>query len=159
MKIDKKDAMILNLLQKNCRMSLTKISKEINLSIDSTKKRINKLLKNQIFYPRIQLRLRHLDFNNIVEVKIKMKNPSEEAMDNFIENLKANPFVSEIFSITGEWDLSIVIVSRDSKDLIKISTDIRQQNKDIINEWSETVTSRVHKFEMYDVVKLLSLED
>ena len=42
--IDEKDCKILNLLQEDCRMSLTNIAKEIGLSVDSTKKRINKLI-------------------------------------------------------------------------------------------------------------------
>ncbi len=157
--MDKKDCIILNLLQQDCRMSLTNIAAEVGLSVDSTKKRISKMLRNKIFYPRIQLRLRHMGFDNIVEVKIKLHNYSASDLDGFINFLKENPFVSEIFSVSGEWDLSIVIVSKNAKHMLRIGNEIRGKYREIIKDWSETVTSRVYKFETYDVVKLIAMSD
>jgi DNA-binding Lrp family transcriptional regulator len=45
MDLNEKDCKVLEILQNNCRESITNIAKEIDLSIDSTKKRMNKLLK------------------------------------------------------------------------------------------------------------------
>ena len=52
--LDEKDCLILNLLQENCRMSLTDISKKVGLSIDSVKKRIKRMIKDDIFFPKIK---------------------------------------------------------------------------------------------------------
>ena len=38
-KLDEKNCLILNLLQENCRISLTELAKRVDLSIDSVKKR------------------------------------------------------------------------------------------------------------------------
>ncbi|MGM0609413.1 MAG: Lrp/AsnC family transcriptional regulator [Candidatus Muiribacteriota bacterium] len=156
--MDKIDCKILNILQENCRTSTKDIAEKIGLSSDSTKKRINKLLRNELFYPRIQLRLRHMGFNNIVEVRIKLHNYTQKDMDEFIEFLKENPFVSEIFSLSGEWDFSIVIVSRNPKHMIEISNNIRETYGRIIRDWAETMTTRVYKFEEFDALKLMGYD-
>ena len=153
--IDEKDAIILNLLQKDCRMPLTAISKHINLSVDATKKRINKLLKNKIFYPKIQLRPRKFGFKQIIDVKIKLHNYNEKDFKEFVTYLKANEKVTEMFSLSGEWDFSIVLIARDIEDLGFISEKIRNKFGKIINNWSESTTTFVHKFEEYDMLKII----
>ncbi|UCD03757.1 MAG: Lrp/AsnC family transcriptional regulator [Candidatus Woesearchaeota archaeon] len=159
MKLDKKDCMILNLLQINCRMSLTEISRKVHLSVDSTKKRINKMIDNRVFFPRIQLRPRNFGFTNIVDVKIKLQNTNEESVKNFIEYLKKHPKVVEIFLISGECDLSIVIVAKDSIDLGKTTQEIRNKFGRIINSWNESLTVYSYKFEDYDMTKLMKYKN
>lgn len=154
-KIDEKDCMMLNLLQKDCRMSLTKIAKEVDLSIDSVKKRIKKLLKGDVFYPKVQLRPRNFGFMNIVDVNIKLHNYSDQDIKKFISFLQEHPNVAEIFSISGEWNFSIVIIAKDAIDLGRVSSSIRNKFSSIINEWSESLTTCVYKFEDYDMLKLI----
>lgn len=156
--IDKEDCIILNLLQKNCRVSLTDIAKEIGLSIDSVKKRIKKM-ENIYFYPRVQIRPRNFGFNNIVDVKIKLNTHSKEKIDEFINYLEGNPRVTEIFGMSGEWNLSLVIISKDIDDLNEVTLDIKNKFGDIISSWSESTTLKVYKFETYDMIKLLNIEE
>lgn len=153
--LDKKDCLILNLLQENCRMSLSDISKKIGLSVDSTKKRINKMIKNDIFFPKIQVRPRNFGFKEIVDIRIKLHNYNKEDIDRFVNYLKENPRVSEFFSLSGEWNFSIVLISKDFKDLKNVTDEIRSKFGKIINEWSESLTTCVYKFEKYDLLKLM----
>ncbi len=153
-KLDEKNCMILNLLQENCRISLTEIAKKVELSVDSVKKRINKMIENDIFYPKIQLRPRNFGFNNIVEIKIRLHNYSENERNKFISYLKENPRVAEILCISGEWDLTIVIIAKDSLDLGKITSEIRNKFNKIIDDWRESLTTHVYKFEEYDMLKI-----
>ena len=99
--IDEKNCIILNLLQENCRISLTDISKKTGLSVDSVKKRIENMIKNKIFYPKIQLRPRNFGFNNIIDVKIRLHNYSEIDRNKFINYLQENPHVAEILCLSG----------------------------------------------------------
>ena len=154
-KLDEKDCIILNLLQENCRMSLTDISKKIGLSVDSTKKRIQKMIKEDVFFPKIQLRPRNFGFNNIVDVKIKLHNYTDQDIKRFIQYLKDDPHVAEIFSVSGEWDFSIVIIAKDAYDLGRVAKSIRNKFNNIIREWSESLTTCAHKFENYDMFKLM----
>ncbi len=153
--LDEINCKILNILQKDCRMSLTKISKEVGLSIDSVKKRIIKMIKEDVFYPKIQLRPRNFGFSNIVDIKIKLHNYTSKDMENFIVYLLENPNVAEVFCVSGNWDLSIVIIAKDVKDLNNTSKTIRDKFNKIINEWAESLTTVAYKFEYYDMPRLM----
>ena len=153
--IDKINSIILNELQKNCRISFTNLAKIVNLSVDSTKKRFNKLLKNGLFYPKIQLRPRHFGYPNIVEVKIKLQNYDANEFQLFIDYLKNNPRIIQILSLSGEWNISIVFIAKDFSDVGVVSENIRNKFGKIIGDWSESLTTCVHKFENYHMIKLL----
>ena len=76
--IDKKDKLIMDILQYDGRISLTDLSKKINLSIDSTHKRLKKLIKQEIIFPTILIDPRKVGYPLIVDVKIKLKDIDEE---------------------------------------------------------------------------------
>ncbi len=156
--LDKKDCVILNLLQEDCRMSLTDISKKVGLSIDSVKKRINRMIKDKIFFSKIQLRPRNFGFCNITDVRIKLHNYNGEDYERFREYLKNNPCIAEIISISGPWDISIVITAKDALHLGKITREIRNEFNKIIENWTESLTTGVCKFENYDMVKLMGYD-
>jgi len=155
MELDQKNCRILNLLQKNCRMSLTEISKNVGLSVDSVKKRINKMIEKNIFFPRIQLRPRNFGFKNIVEIKIKLENQDIKKVNEFIEYLKNTSEIVEILTVSGNWDISIVIICKDALDLGRITDKIRRDHGKIISNWTKSLTTCAHKFEEYDMLKLI----
>jgi Lrp/AsnC family transcriptional regulator, leucine-responsive regulatory protein len=154
--LDSVNCVILNLLQKDSRMSLTKIAKHVGLSVDSVKKRIAKLLLHEVYYPKIQLRPRTLGYKNIVDVRIKLHNHTAKDVENFINYLVKHPNVAEVFAISGNWNFSIVIIAKDYADQGMISSEIRNHFSRIINEWVESLTTSVYKFEDYDLVKLIN---
>ena len=152
--LDEKNCMILNILQKNCRASLTEIAETVNLSVDSVKKRIHKMLADGIFVPKIQLRPRVFGFKNIVDIKVKVHNYEEKDLKEFIEFLKNHPAVAELIALSGEWDFTLVILAKDHQDLGTVTDEIRNKFGRIILEWSESLTTRAHKFETYDMLAL-----
>lgn len=156
-KLDEKDCIILNTLQKNCRITLTDIAKKVKLSIDSVKKRIKKM-ENIVYYPKIQIRPRSLGFNNIVDVKIKLHNYTEKEILEFIDFLEKDPHVVELMSLSGGWDLTAVIISKDAIHQGRICAAIRNKFNKIIDEWSESLTTYVYKFEDYDLTKLINTD-
>src|SRR3989338_3014382 len=115
--LDEKDCIILNLLQENCRITLTAISGNLGLSVDSVKKRINRMIREDVFYPKIQLRPRNFGFMNIVDIKMKLHNYNNHDLQRFIKYLQGHPNVAEIFSISGEWNFSVVLIAKDALDL------------------------------------------
>ena len=113
------------------------------------------MLDNRVFWPKIQIRPRNFGFKNIVEVKISLKYKSEDSIKEFIEFLRQHPKIVEIFSISGKWDFSIVIIAKDAIDLGKISSEIRFKFGEIIRSWTESLTTSSFKFEYYDMRKLM----
>ncbi len=152
--LDEKDYIILNELQGNCRESLTNIAKKVGLSVDSVRKRIMKM-ENDIFYSKIQIRPRSLGFNNIIDVKIKLRDYSKEEFDKFINYMKEHNRVAELFSISGQWDVSAVIICKGLDDQEKITRDIKDKFGNLISSWTESSTLHAYKFEKYDLVQLM----
>ena len=155
MKIDEKNCRILQILHQNSRTSLTNMAKKVGLSVDSVNKRIIKMIENKVFIPSIILRHRYNDFNNVIEIKIKLQNLDEtEAHKRFISFLKEHPRVTEVFSVAGEWDLSIVILAKNALEQGKITAEIRSKFGKLIDSWEESLTITAHKFEDYNFTKL-----
>jgi Lrp/AsnC family transcriptional regulator, leucine-responsive regulatory protein len=152
--LDEKDLSILEILQENCRISLTHLAKKINLSVDSTKKRLAKLESKELFYPKVQLRPRQLGYFNILEINIKLKEYSTSKYDDFIKFLKEHRRVSQIIQLSGSWDLKITIIAKDYIDQGLITNEIRIKFRNIILEWEECLTTDVLKFEKYNLKKL-----
>lgn len=157
-KLDWIDCEILNILQVNCRASLTEISEKVNLSIDSVNKRIKKMLDNKIFWPKIQIRPRNFGYNNIVDVKIRVQYTSKEKIEKFLNHLINHPRVVEIFSVSGDWDYSIVIIAKNAIDLGNITREIRLKFGEMIRSWTESLTTNSFKFEYYDMCQLFDNE-
>jgi Lrp/AsnC family transcriptional regulator, leucine-responsive regulatory protein len=149
-----KDVLILEILQENCRISLTELSKKINLSVDSTKKRLTKLEKKELFYPKIQLRPRQIGYPNILEINIKLREYSNSKYEEFLKFLKDHPRVSQIIQVSGNWDLKIVLITKDYIDQGVVTKEIRVKFGNIILDWTECLTTNVLKFEKYDLKKL-----
>jgi len=157
-KLDKKDCVLMDELQKNCRISLTQLAQKVNLSIDSVKKRINKL-ENERYYPKIQIRPRSFGFKDITQINIKFNNHNSEEINKFIEYLVKHERIAEVFSFSGEWDLSFVIFAKDSEDQQKLRSKIKIDFGNLIGAWSESVTLKVHKFETYNLQQLYNSGD
>jgi len=152
---DERDIRIIRMLQKDARAPLTKIAAAVNLSIDSTKKRIQRMVEKKWFYFHIQLRPRNLGFKNIVDIKIKLRNYSEEEYNRFISYLKSHPRVAELFTVAGDFDISIVIIAKDAQDQGKVTQQIRNRFSSIIGEWNESLTTKALKFERYNIIEML----
>ena len=106
-KLDKRDKQLLMLLQKNGRESLTKLARALNLSIDSTHKRLKKLhASGAISKFGIFIDPKVLGYNFVVNVQIKLHNISEIELDKFISYLKNyenddNTIGSQSFACSG----------------------------------------------------------
>jgi DNA-binding Lrp family transcriptional regulator len=151
MDLDHKDQKLLMLLQENSREQLKILANKIGLSIDSTKKRIQKLKEKGIidrFSIFINPKAIHHDI--VVDIKIKLHNITEEGKKLFINYLIAHPNCIELISVSGDFDFTCVLITKNTKELNNISYSIRQKFKDIISDWVTSFNLEVHKFEHYN---------
>ena len=149
--IDEKDKKILMILQKNGRTQLTNIAKNVNLSIDSVHKRIKEMQKKGIFNSGIFIEPRKIGFPLIADVKIKLRNITEDEKRELIKNLINHPRVVDLLSIMGDFDLTCVLIAKDTNELDEISTKIRQEYSNMIADWKAMLILKTHKFEYYDL--------
>ena len=150
--LDDKDKKILMALQENCRMQLKEISKKVNLSIDSVHKRIKEMLRKEVFRPSIFIEPRVKGYPLVADIKIKLKNVSEQDRTTFINYLKHHKRCIELLATMGDYDFTCVLIAKDSNDLEEISTKIRQRFKDLIIEWKGLLVLKGYKFEEYNLI-------
>ncbi|MBI2670665.1 Lrp/AsnC family transcriptional regulator [Candidatus Woesearchaeota archaeon] len=150
MQLDDKNKLLLEILQKNSRESLTNIAKALKLSIDSTHKRIKKLYEKGIIVKfSIFINPKTLGYDLVANIQVKLQNISEEELNKFISFLTHHKNVIELISILGEYDLTLVIIAKNTEELELISRDIRQKFKNLIADWKSVINLRVYKFEEY----------
>jgi DNA-binding Lrp family transcriptional regulator len=148
--IDEKDKQILNILQKNGREQLTIIAKKVNLSIDSVHKRIKEMIRKEIFFPTILINPRKVEYPLIADIKIKLRNVSQEQREKFISSLKNHPKCIDLLAVMGDFDFTCVLIAKDSNEFETLSTEIRQKHKELIDEWRGILVLKTYKFEEYD---------
>jgi DNA-binding Lrp family transcriptional regulator len=149
--LDEKDKKILMLLQKDGRISLSEIATKVKLSIDSIHNRMKEMQKKGIFYTGIFIEPRAIGFPLIADVKIKLRNITTEEKKELIESLTAHKRVIDLLSIMGDFDLTCVIIAKDTNELEEISTHIRQKYSNLIADWKAMLILKTHKFEYYNL--------
>jgi len=149
--IDEKDKKILMVLQEDGRVQLKAISKKVNLSIDSVHKRIKEMKRKNVFRSTILINPRVIGYPLVADIKIKLKNVSEIKRQKFINYLQDHERCTELLSTFGDYDFTCVLITKDSNELEKISTQIRQKFKELILEWKGILVLSTYKFEEYSL--------
>ena len=147
-KLDSKDKKILELLSQDARMSISEISKKSKIQRDSVAYRINKLEKLNVikFYTTI-LNPLALGFPIYSYVHIKLHNLDESLEKQFVAFLVANPQVTYVVKISGEWDYDITIAARDLGNFDDVLKEIRYKFSKIIQNYSSDLILQEYKFD------------
>ena len=115
--------------------------------------RIKEMQRKEIFYSRIFIEPSKIGFPLIADIKIKLQNITEEEKNKFIAYLVKHPRITELLSIMGDFDLTCVIIAKDTNELEQTSTGIRQKYSHIIADWKAVLVLKSHKFEYYDLMQ------
>ena len=146
--LDQIDRQILNILSKNARTKLTSMARDIRLSVDSTKKRMQKLEQDKIILKyTINVDPDKLGRPLGVHVYVKFKDLVKEKYDEFIDELKGDYRVIVLMDIVGDYDLLVVFLTRGTEEMAEIKMELRQKYGSIIGDWREVVVSKVHILE------------
>jgi Lrp/AsnC family leucine-responsive transcriptional regulator len=145
------DYKIVNILMQNGRATLKDISEKVGLSIDAIKDHIVKM-KNAGAIEKFTVHL-DPDFFGLPlssQVYVKLKNVSEDALDKFLKYLKKDPQIITLISVLGSFDMFIVMMAKSPVELEKKKNKIREDFKELIANWDETIVSKIHKLEEYE---------
>ena len=117
MKVDEIDKKILKILKSNARISLTKIAKEIGLSVMGVKNRISRLEKAGILRGySANIDYAKLGYSIIAFVGI---NTEPQKRIDVIRELKKWKEVIELYEVTGTYDIIAKVVIKDMEELRK----------------------------------------
>jgi DNA-binding Lrp family transcriptional regulator len=112
--LDAKDMAILQLLQKNARITVKEISEQMHLSTTPVHERIKRMEANGVIKQYATL-VDHTKVKKglMVICYVSLKEHSKNAGVKFIETIQALNEVIECFSISGEFDFMLKVVSED----------------------------------------------
>jgi len=112
--MDKTDAKILNIIQKDCTISIKDIAKKVSLSYTPTYERIRQMEEAGIIKSRPTI----LDPNKIgiklfVYCNITLKEQSKKSLMDFEKSLMKMPEIMEVISLSGIYDYMLKIATKD----------------------------------------------
>lgn len=113
-KLDRTDLKILKILQENCKITNLDLSKKIGLSPAPTLERVKKLEQQDYiksYHAQVNPQAIGLNVQTFVQVSLAWQ--KENALNNFMDKLKAIDEIVECYIITGEADFLIKIVCKD----------------------------------------------
>ena len=103
-------------------MPFSKIAKEMALSTNTIVRRYEKLVKNNVIKVSIQVNPLEIGFQAILESNLALSNQSE--INEIADRLTQIPGVSYIVKLGGNYDLMVVALVKDCKDIIAINDEI-----------------------------------
>jgi len=113
-RMDKVDLKILKILQENSKITNLELSKKIGLSPAPTLERVKKLENSKIiesYHAVVNPQAIGLSVKTFVLVSLAWQ--KENALNNFLDKIKAISEITECYIITGEADFLIKIVCKD----------------------------------------------
>ena len=124
MKIDRTDKKILEILQKNAKITNAKLSKQIGLSPAPTLERVRKLESRGIisgYHAKLNMSKIGLSVSTFVMVSLKGHN--KKNLQSFIDKIKDVENIVECHHITGSGDFILRIVAEDIESYQELMLD------------------------------------
>ena len=113
-KLDKTDLRILKILQENSKITNLELSKKVGLSPAPTLERVKKLESTSIiesYHAKVNPQSIGLNVKTFVLVSLAWQ--KENALNHFLEKIKAIDEIVECYIITGEADFLMKIICKD----------------------------------------------
>jgi len=145
-KLDEESLQLLNLIRNNTRINSVDISEKLKISLDSTRYKIKKLIKEGIIYGSwLHLNPEKIDIN-FYKVLLKLKNTNqtiEKSMLNFLNNDKNVIRANNVF---GSWDYFVDLEI--NKDEFRSFVDtFTKEFSDYIQEYETLIVYEEIKFD------------
>jgi Lrp/AsnC family transcriptional regulator len=114
--MDKIDKQILNLLQRDCSISLHQIADKLHLTTTPCWNRIKRLENEGMIKQRVALLdAEKIGLELIAFVQIKTQQHSESWFENFVLQVKSFTQVMEFYRMAGEYDYMLKVLVKDMR--------------------------------------------
>ncbi|MHA2006952.1 MAG: Lrp/AsnC family transcriptional regulator [Promethearchaeota archaeon] len=140
MGIDQIDCRIMELIQKAPNLTHTEIAKWVNRSQPTVGMRIKKLENLGVlkYQAGINIRVADLCF---ARIELQTKNPKKA-----IEDVKSCPFMLNAFRLSGDSNISILMVGLSFKDLDHVVNRHFRNDTDVINVHIDVIADVINDF-------------
>ena len=146
MGLDKKDKLILSLLQDDSTLSVKEISEKIGLTFTPTYERIKNLEKQGVVEKYVAILNREkLGINIVVYCNIRLKEQSQKTLQEFEDYISKYDEVQEIISLSGEYDYMLKILASDINSYNNFTVNIISNGPSIGQYHSSIVLAEVKK--------------
>lgn len=113
-KLDETDLKILNILQKEGRITTKALADRLNLTTTPIFERIKRLEKEKVIDKYVALlNPKKLDFKLTVFIFIGLKNHTRSHLQNFIDEMNKHGEVLECYHVAGNFDFLLKVAIRD----------------------------------------------
>ena len=120
MKIDSKDRLILDMLQRNADRPVSEIADQVNLSVNACWRRIQRL-NDEFVTSRVALLAQEkLGLNLTTFVSIKTSQHNDKWLKQFSNGVSKIPEVVEFYRLSGDIDYLLKVVVSDVSDYDRV---------------------------------------
>jgi Lrp/AsnC family transcriptional regulator len=114
--LDSLDLRLLDVLQRNAALSVAEVASMLKLSTTTCWRRIQQLEANGIIKSRVALLDRNaLGLDVTMFAHVKLATTGRDAIAKFEEAIRDHAEVLECYTLTGEWDFLLKIVTKNMK--------------------------------------------
>ena len=146
-RIDKKDIEIIKILEEDGRISILNLARKVNLSHETVRYRLNKLVKSgtvEKFIVRINKE--KLGYNIYAVIMIATWNYDKHEWNEFLEYLMKNPSIVSVEKITGNYDIKIAFWAKNTEEFDFISHTIKTKFSKMIKDWQSFIFTKQYKW-------------
>ncbi|MDH5365562.1 MAG: Lrp/AsnC family transcriptional regulator [Cyclobacteriaceae bacterium] len=112
--LDTTDVKILDMLQKDGRMTTKALAEQLNLTTTPVFERVKRLEREGVIDKYVALvNQKKIDKNLIVFVSISIKNHTRSYLDNFAKEMNGHHEVQECYHIAGNFDFLLKVILKD----------------------------------------------
>jgi Lrp/AsnC family leucine-responsive transcriptional regulator len=134
-KLDKIDRQIINVLLKNSKLSNLEIGRQLGLSHDAVRYRIEKLLRDGVIKNfSVDVDPAKLGLQVWGDLIISVWNLNPKRYTEFINYLKDNPNIAAVWNLSGRYEWFIEIYTTDLRKFNEIANDLKLKFSDIIKD-------------------------
>ncbi len=146
-KLDDKDKEILRLLNTDCRMSLTDISRKTRIPIDTVKYRIERMEKEKIFHYAIVMDPLKIGYPIYDALYLNLVNFTKEQEKRLEVYTKKNKNIIYSAKTMGKYDYIIGFVAMNTRELNDLIGEFKTEFQNIIKEFDTLSIIEEYKYD------------
>jgi len=143
-KIDNLDREIINYIKNKPDYQIHELALKLNISLDTARKRIKKLIKNKIIAGfSAQIDFDSLNWGwHILQVSFNKYSHEKQ----FLNFLTLHPNTYYAIKYLGKWDYEIGLYISDSKELEEFISELKSEFPELIKDYEFSLITKLHKF-------------